>query len=402
MKFTFFKKNWEKILLGGILFLFVLSLIWLLNLFYKSEAARSSGVTVIVNKIPYKNLQPEFYNFNTMLSNNILWLPSKKRELDTKDEFYIVTYTDFMRPFKIARSNAPKADGKLIPYEYYKLGFCPITKDKLTVPDAGFLEKTSDIDGDGIPDLIEKKYGLNPANPADANYDMDKDSFTNLQEYLYNEKGINDPKIHPPLLKRLVLSDISKAKVPFIIKNIVKSGKDKAKWNIQVNFDDPNITPSTQFLKIGATVELPNLSYKITNIVEHTYEKLDPNLSAMVEYDDSIVELQTSKGEKLQTQVNKYIYEKDNLVTVKDVYSGEEYKIRINNSITLGNNLIGIEEYELKDVIISETASKESLVFQRDGKSYTVKNSTDYVKPTASVNGTIKETPVTDDTKNKK
>lgn len=402
MKFTFAKKNWEKISLGGILILFALSLIWLVNLFYESEEARATGVTVIVNKSPYKNLQPAFYDFKSTLNDSVMWLPSEKRDLDTKDEFYIVTYTDFMKPFKIARSNAPKADGKLIPYDYYKLGFCPITKEKLIVPDASFLERTSDIDGDSIPDQVEKKYGLNPANPADANHDMDKDSFTNLQEYLYNPDGINNQKIHPPLIKRLFLSGISKAKVPFIVKNIVKPGKDKAKWSIQVNFDNPEITPSTQFLKIGAMVELPNLSYKITDIVEHIYEKLDPKLGAMIEYDDSIVVLQTLKGEKLQAQINKPIYEKDNLVTVKDAYSGEEYKIRINNSITLGNSFIGIEEYELKDVIISETAANESLIFQMDGKNYTVKSTTDYVKPTASINGIIKEKPGTDDSKSKK
>ena len=79
----------------------------------------------------------------------------------------------------------------------------------------------------------------------------------------------------------------------------------------------------------------------------------------------------------------------------------QEYKIRINNTITLGNNFIGIEEYELKDVIISETASNESLVFQRDGKDYTVKNTTDYVRPIASIKGIIKEKSATDDTKNK-
>lgn len=401
MKFVFIKKYWEKLALGLILILFLLALLWLVNLFYISEEARTTGVTVIVNKSPYRELQPSFYDFPAELAKSVMWMPSEKREMDSKDEFYIVTYTDFMKPFKIARSNAPKADGKLIPYDYYKLGYCPITKDKLIIPDAGFLEKTSDIDNDGIPDQIEKKYGLNPTNPSDINGDLDKDSFTNLQEYTYNPEGIDNPKIHPPLIRRLVLSGISKAKVPFIIKKIIKTGKDKSKWNIQINFENPDITHTTRFLKIGESVDLPNLSYKITNIIEHTYEKLDANLGAMIEYDDSIVVLQTAKGEKIQAQVNKPIYEKDNLVSVKDVYSDGEYKIRLNSTITLGNNSIGIEEYELKDVIISETVSKESLLFQRDGKDYTVKNSTDYVKPIASLSDIMKENIVTDEnTKN--
>ncbi len=399
MKFTFVKENWEKMILGIILVLFVFSLIWLVDLFYKSEESRATGVTIIVNKLPYQNLQPEFYDFDSALSKNVLWMPSLKRELNTKDEFYIVTYTDFMKPFKIARSNAPKADGKLIPYEYYRLGYCPITRDKLITPDAKTFEKNSDMDNDGIPDVVEKKYGFNPSNPADANHDLDKDSFTNLQEYLYNPEGIDVPKIHPPIIKRLVLLDISKARLPFLIKNIVKYGNDKAKWNIQVNFDNPDVVPSTQFLKIGKAVELPNLSYKITDIEEHTYKKLNPSLGAMVEYDDSVVVLKTEKGDTIKAQLNKPIYEKYNLVTAKDIYSGDEYKIRRNNAITLGNNYIGIEEYVLKDVNITETESNESILFQRDGKNYIVKRSTDYVKPTESSNGIIKENSVADENK---
>ena len=40
-----------------------------------------------------------------------------------------------------------------------------------------------DTDGGGIPDRIERFYGLNPVNPADDIGDLDGDSWTNLQEY---------------------------------------------------------------------------------------------------------------------------------------------------------------------------------------------------------------------------
>ena len=46
-----------------------------------------------------------------------------------------------------------------------------------------------DSDGDGIPDWWEKKYGLNPEDPADAAEDPDGDGLTNLYEYLTG----NDP-----------------------------------------------------------------------------------------------------------------------------------------------------------------------------------------------------------------
>ena len=46
-----------------------------------------------------------------------------------------------------------------------------------------------DSDGDGIPDWWEKKYGLNPEDPADAAEDPDGDGLPNLYEYLTG----NDP-----------------------------------------------------------------------------------------------------------------------------------------------------------------------------------------------------------------
>jgi len=45
-----------------------------------------------------------------------------------------------------------------------------------------------DSDKDGMPDNWEKRYGLNPNNPADRNNDPDKDGYTNLEEFLNNTK----------------------------------------------------------------------------------------------------------------------------------------------------------------------------------------------------------------------
>lgn len=42
---------------------------------------------------------------------------------------------------------------------------------------------TADIDGDGIDDCSELRYGLNPHNAADANLDPDGDGLTNAQEH---------------------------------------------------------------------------------------------------------------------------------------------------------------------------------------------------------------------------
>jgi pectate lyase len=41
-----------------------------------------------------------------------------------------------------------------------------------------------DSDGDGMPDEWERRYGLNPSAPSDANLDKDHDGYTNIEEYL--------------------------------------------------------------------------------------------------------------------------------------------------------------------------------------------------------------------------
>lgn len=51
-------------------------------------------------------------------------------------------------------------------------------------PDLKTADAPADTDHDGMPDDWEKRYGLNPGNPADASDDKDKDGYTNLEEYL--------------------------------------------------------------------------------------------------------------------------------------------------------------------------------------------------------------------------
>ncbi len=42
-----------------------------------------------------------------------------------------------------------------------------------------------DDDNDRIPDSVEKKNGLDPLNPDDAEHDLDRDGLTNVEDYLF-------------------------------------------------------------------------------------------------------------------------------------------------------------------------------------------------------------------------
>ncbi|HJO92224.1 MAG TPA: hypothetical protein QF753_02390 [Victivallales bacterium] len=376
IKFTFVIKNYEKLLLSAVLVIFILSLIWLVDVFYESENQRSTGITVISNKAPYRSIHKSYYDFENILKNSILWLKSKKRNINKSDRNYIVTHSDFMIPFHIARSNAHSAEGRLIPYAYYKLGKDPITKEKLFLPDEAVMRRTADVDKDGIPDIVEKQIGTNPTNKSDKDYDIDKDSFSNIQDYKHKYSGINNPSVHPPLIKRLILINIAKTKIPLILKKIIKKGTNKKDWDIQVNILI-NKRWKTKFLKINSSIDLNDLGYKITDIKNKLYDELDPRLGAIVQRDESEIVLLDSTGEKITAKINKPVYEPKRLITVKDLYTNKIYKIRINNSITLGNKTMGYESYKL----VSINDVNNTLEFSRDNKIYTVRKTTSYIVP---------------------
>lgn len=69
-----------------------------------------------------------------------------------------------------------------------------------------------DSDGDGIPDAVERQFGLNPLDAADAGLDLDGDGFSNLEEH-QAKTLIADATVHPPRVAFLRVQGI--VEVPF-------------------------------------------------------------------------------------------------------------------------------------------------------------------------------------------
>jgi hypothetical protein len=67
-------------------------------------------------------------------------------------------------------------------------------------PDAGAIEvgaePLADTDTDGLPDLWERLYGLNPTNAMDASFDLDGDGHNALSEYNCRTDPRNPQSVH--------------------------------------------------------------------------------------------------------------------------------------------------------------------------------------------------------------
>ncbi len=77
-----------------------------------------------------------------------------------------------------------------LPMDSYKLGIITDISQVGGYPEyKGKAYK--DSDKDGMPDAWEKKYGLNPNDPSDANGDLNGDGYTNIEKYI---NGIDPTK----------------------------------------------------------------------------------------------------------------------------------------------------------------------------------------------------------------
>jgi len=105
---------------------------------------------------------------------------------------------------------------------------CGVTLETVTVEDV-------DADQDGMPNDWEKRYGLNPSDPADANLDKDGDGFTNLEEF-EAKTDPTDRESHPDYLDSLKLQlPLKETTLPFVF-----TGTYKTPSGLKYQFKDPN------------------------------------------------------------------------------------------------------------------------------------------------------------------
>ena len=136
---------------------------------------------------------------------------------------------------------------------------------------------SADSDGDGIPDDVEQRFGLDPNNPVDALDDPDHDGLTNLQEYQHGTEltqadtdgdglldgdeinGISGFFTNP------LLADTDGDGIPDNVE--VASGSDPTNatsMNLAGALKGITVTPATALINVNSVVGLGFADLKVT------------------------------------------------------------------------------------------------------------------------------------------
>jgi len=222
---------------------------------------------------------------------------------------------DFTRTTKIAKNPTSLSEvtddkGSFLASEARMLCTnCPavVLKDVKACPACGVTLETVkvedvDADQDGMPNDWEKRHGLNPNDPADANLDKDGDGFTNLEEF-EAKTDPTDRDSHPDYLDSLKLQlPLNETKLPFYF-----TGTMKVPAGLKYQFKDPSRAKEYDrgVYSILAGEEIGKSGFSPSSYVPKTEEKaMGGGMKKKVDASEAIV-VRKSDGKKVAMPVNR-------------------------------------------------------------------------------------------------
>jgi hypothetical protein len=203
-----------------------------------------------------------------------------------------------------------------IPFFTTKCPFC------LTVqPPLRALDATYDGDKDGMPDMYEKEQGLNH-RVDDTKGDADGDGFSNIVEF---EKGTSpsDPNSYPNPDSELVVTNVRADPFDLLFKGSSLL-PDKSRM-FQINLKNG---ARTYFVKIGEEVE----GFKVRKFV-----KDGAKAQKKGQRDADVLILSSPSGKRIPLIERRGTAYKEYTVTFKFNITGEEFKLRANDTFKLKN-----------------------------------------------------------------
>ncbi len=150
----------------------------------------------------------------------------------------------------------------------YKVGITNVVGSASALTAAAVLNVLADSDHDGMPDVWESLYGLNPNNPNDAAQDADLDGMTNWQEYIAG----TDPRDPQSYLKidsieaggsgGALLRFVAVSNRTYTVQS--RAAVDHGEWS---RVADVAAAPSNRLINLPDPLSAPSLSQRFYRLV---------------------------------------------------------------------------------------------------------------------------------------
>ncbi len=410
---NFLKKHYEKVALLALFIIFALLLVHLYTIIQATGEVKDSDLQIPTRDPDYQlaDLKKLEFNLPELFKYNTVWNASTARKSENSKHF-----SDVMTVFKITRCGYCN---HLIPRTYMENAEkCPYfncsSKENLKKPreekkgENGTVQL--DSDEDGIPNLVELVYNLNPYDASDAELDLDDDGFINYYEYqqmkdadefkkIFSEEQKNfsseeqknlilkDPKKHPGLYLGLKIDRLERQPLNMDLLGITvdKKNKNRAAWPIQIKIKEQYIGTGkkrrlhkerTNVTYIGEKIKLETGEYTIEDIkdepipvAKQTKDSGDTNYYIVLK---KIQNKNKDKNKSIIFDVKKGIeaFDPEYRAYLSDIWNYKKYDGRVGNTIRMGVANIGFTRYTIREInkrdnsVTLETPDKKNVVIK--------------------------------------
>ena len=223
----------------------------------------------------------------------------------------------------------------------------------------------ADSDGDGMPDEWERKYDLNPQDPADAELDSDEDGFTNAQEYADGTNPL-DAKSHRDFATLLRVVKVEATVLPLVFKGFFMENRDGKQYSFGYKGATLRAKVGDQIANVNDKIDS---GFKLVAINEDAEEVVNKATGLKTKRPTAVV---SSGGKTFTLSVDKVANDTDyNITLAKDFGDKGEITIDGGKDFKIGDKVYRVvkADKETMKVVISCDADKSEVTLTRDGAS---------------------------------
>jgi len=323
------RRQYDKLLLTVATLLLLGSVLFLLS---QLQGARRKLETLVGETLPSrwkaaKALEMDSYTQRLAAVSARFSLPPSTNLLFVSELRVLCVYPDCAKP---------------IPYDATVCPFCGRRQPEVIRPEE------LDSDADGLPDVYEKKVGLNPFDSTDAAEDPDHDGFSNIEEFQAETDPFDRKDFPNPVAKLRVVRVVNR---PFRMRfqgvQTLADGQVRFLLNLRT-------LERSYFVKIGDVID----GYKVVS-----YEpRIRKTPTGKV--DESVLTLR--KGERVIPLIkNRALTRYERVAYLVMLTDASRYVVHVGDTITIRERVYKIVDIRRDGVLLRDVHSGSEVLVTR-------------------------------------